>query len=92
MVLFEKKNERAMDWLKEKNEKEMESLDGAAPFSPDEPEKEAEPKKLPRAHKKKGMEIERHDMMALTLSALLVFMPIAILILGLFALIAWVFF
>lgn len=99
MVLFEKKNERAMNWLKETNQKELNGLDGEAPFTPEEPTDEIEdksindnPKKLSRTHRKKGMEIERHDMIALTLSALLVFMPIAILILGLFALIAWLFF
>jgi len=102
-VLFEKKNERAMNWLKETNQKEVEDLDGEAPFAPEEPtdeptddiedkSKSNKPKKLSRTHRKKGMEIEKHDMLALTLSALLIFMPIAILILGLFALIAWVFF
>lgn len=98
-MLFEKKNERAMNWLKETNQKEAEGLDGEAPFTPEEPADDIEdksksdrPKKLLRTHRNKGMEIEKHDMLALTLSALLVFMPIAILILGLFALIAWLFF
>jgi hypothetical protein len=99
MVLFEKKNERAMNWLKETNQKEVEGLDGEAPFTPEEPADDIEdksksdkPKKLSKTHRKNGMEIEKHDMLALTLSALLIFMPIAILILGLFALIAWLFF
>lgn len=98
-MLFEKKNERAMNWLKETNQKEVKDLDGEAPFAPEEPTDDIEdksksnkPKKLSRTHRKKGMEIEKHDMLALTLSALLIFMPIAILILGLFALIAWLFF
>ncbi|BCK00561.1 hypothetical protein [Anaerocolumna chitinilytica] len=98
MVLFEKKNERAMNWLKETNQKEVEGLDGEAPFTPESADDiedksiNAKPKKSSRTHRKNGMEIEKHDMLALTLSALLIFMPIAILILGLFALIAWLFF
>lgn len=98
-MLFEKKNERAMNWLKETNQKEVEGLDGEAPFTPEESADDiedksinAKPKKSLRTHRKNGMEIEKHDMLALTLSALLIFMPIAILILGLFALIAWLFF
>lgn len=104
MVFFQKKNERAMDWLKEKNQKELEKQKTAAPFSPDDPHtfddmsEESENKDNQQAehkslkNKKKGMEIEKHDMTALTLAAFLTFMPIAILILGLFALIAWLFF
>ncbi|SHO52629.1 hypothetical protein [Anaerocolumna xylanovorans] len=103
MVFFQKKNDRAMNWLKEQNDKELEKPDDAAPYSPDEfsedqkAENTADEDTIKEKHKshknnKKGMEIEKHDMSALTLAAFLVFMPIAILILGLFALISWLFF
>lgn len=109
-MFFQKKNERAMNWLKEQNEKELHKLGNETPYSPEEDRKdltEAEhtggiPKEMQEAgsrkedrkpgRKKKGMDIEKHDMTALTLAAFLVFMPVAILILGLFALVSWLFF
>lgn len=104
MVFFQKKNDRAMSWLKEQNEKELQKEKDLTPSSPEDEEdiigsENASEEPLaemqegrPRKKRKKGMELERHDMTALFLSAILIFMPVAILILGLFALIAWLFF
>lgn len=104
MVLFQKKNDRAMDWLKEQNKKEFTEPEDVTPYSPDAPGENTETaenavdeessKEKRKSHKndKNGMELEKHDMAALTLAAFLVFVPVVILILGLFALISWLFF
>lgn len=109
-MFFQKKNDRAMNWLKEQNEKELDKRKDEASYSPEETESTEESGDTKeqsqetwkedtikdvlesREKKKKGMDLEKHDMTALMVSAFLVFVPIAILILGLFALISWLFF
>jgi len=56
-------------------------------------EEEVSDKKVKKhAEKSKGMDLEKYDFTAMLLSAFLIFAPVTLLILGLFALISWVFF
>lgn len=113
-MLFQKKTERAMNWLKEQNEKELGKSSVYTADSPDTAEypgnstgtedmEEAAEQPISsekiRAGKEKkwekeskGLDLEKHDITALMLSAFLIFLPVALVILGIFALISWVFF
>jgi hypothetical protein len=56
-------------------------------------EEEVSDKKVKKhAEKSKGTDLEKYDFTAMLLSAFLIFAPVTLLILGLFALISWVFF
>ncbi len=113
-MLFQKKTERAMNWLKEKNEKAIGNSSSDTPDTPDisigsdsgekientaneseyENWEEEVSDKISKKNteKSKGMDLERFDFTAMLLSAFLIFAPVTLLILGLFALISWVFF
>lgn len=113
-MFFRKKTERAMNWLKEKNEKDKEDASSQTSDSPDYSidndsgertetsvrdseyeilEEEVSDKKLRKQKENvNGMDLEKHDLTAMLLAAFLIFTPVALLVLGLFALISWVFF
>lgn len=85
-MIFEKKVDRAMDWLKEQNPNNQvkEEYNHEDEFTQDYTEYKNE--------SSINDEIEKNDMAALLISALLMFIPVIILILGLVVLLAYLFF
>lgn len=99
-MLFQKKVDRAMDWLSQQNtdkdnksEQEVE-IEKSIFDQPDKPEifRRKKKKLFEKSSKEDYLEVEKHDMPALIIAAFLVFVPAIALILGLFVLIAWLFF
>lgn len=74
-MLFQRKYDKAMELLKEKN-KEYE---------------EEERNKANQNQEDEDLMLDKKDRLAMTMSAFLVFIPAAILVLGVFALIAFLF-
>lgn len=128
-MLFQKKADRAMNWLKEQNEKELDEspeivpgsleteeypinlpetedytdTDESEEFTKDSevefqssPERKRNRKtkrnKKQEVKESRGLDLEKHDMTALVISAFLIFLPVALVILGIFAMISWLFF
>lgn len=72
-MLFQKKIDRAMNWLKEQNREQDQKSEQEGDTSPD-----VEGDFLPGEEKKPVL--EKHDLLAMFLAALLVFAPILIII------------
>lgn len=85
-MIFEKKVDRAMDWLKEQNPDNQvkDEYNHEEEFTKEYIELENESSIKD--------EIEKNDIAALLISALLMFTPVIILVLGLFVLLAYLFF
>ena len=97
-MLFEKKIERAMKWLKEKNDSETQTniLDENVEELEDGLEKQYSDKPLERKIYDESFvpdeDLEKKDLLAIMISALLVISPVVIIILGMYVLVAyWMF-
>lgn len=99
-MLFQKKVDRAMDWLtqqnKDKNDKGEQDyeIEESIFDQPDQPEvfKRKKKKLFEKSSKEDYLDVEKNDLPALMIAAFLIFVPAIALILGLFVLIAWLFF
>lgn len=85
-MIFQKKVDRAMDWLKEQNKNSQVN---------DEPNKDEEINDEYIDLKNESTikeQLEKNDLSALLIAAFLMFTPVILLVLGLFVLLAFLFF